>query len=84
MYIKLMRPDVLAEHVVNRRVVELEAGVALLGVVAACLGDQFVCACDYPADGIVENINAVLVHNRIPVEKAAAMGYAVGHAFPSC
>jgi predicted nicotinamide N-methyase len=74
----LTRPDVLAEHVVNRRVVELGAGAALPGVVAACLGAQFVCACDYPADGIVENINAVLLHNRIPAEKAAAMGYAWG------
>jgi len=74
----LQRPDILAEHVKNRRVVELGAGAALPSVVATLLGATFVCACDYPADGIVENIAAVLKHNNVSAEKAIAVGHAWG------
>jgi len=73
----LTQPE-LAAHVRDRRVIELGAGAALPSVVASLMGARYVCVCDFPAEGLVENIAAVLSHNNVSVAHAEAVGHAWG------
>jgi ankyrin repeat protein/predicted nicotinamide N-methyase len=74
----LQTPLIKDRHVVGKRVVEIGAGAALPSVVASFIGAKFVCSCDYPGEGVIHNISAVLLHNGISADAAVAVGHAWG------
>ena len=63
-----------AELCLGKTVLELGAGSALPSVVAAKLGARRVCATDYPANDVVENIARQFLANGVSRE--------VGHGLP--
>ncbi len=74
--------NLIENHVKNKRIVELGAGAALPSLVACKIKNcaKFICITDYPAVGVIDNINNVLENNDVSQSKAKGMGHIWGES----